>query len=58
MKYVALISDRADYYHRYWEIRNSLEEIKELAREYECNNRFVQIYTISSDFYNKLSGIK
>lgn len=47
MRYVVLIGRRDDSYDRHWVTRNTLEEARKVASEYEKDNRFVtEIYKI------------
>ena len=49
MRYVVLISRRDDSYDRHWVTRNTFEEAKKVASEYDKDNRFVtEIYEIGN----------
>ena len=50
MRYVILISNRSDYYDRYWATRDTLEEARKVAHEYDKDNKYLtSIYEIGKD---------
>lgn len=45
--YIILVTNRRDSYDRTWARRDSLEEAREVAKAYECDNSYTtEIYEI------------
>lgn len=45
--YVILVTNRRDFYDRTWTRRDSLEEAREVAQAYECDNSYTtEIYEL------------
>lgn len=49
-RYIIVIVDRYDFYHRHWVIRDTLEEAQKVAREYDNDHKYqTSIYKIGED---------
>jgi hypothetical protein len=48
--FIVLVTNRFDTYDRYWVRRQTLEEARKVAREYEKNNSHTtEIYELGAD---------
>ena len=50
--FVILCVDRYDYSHRYWVMRDTLEQAEDVAKEYEKKSFTIEIYEINKELYH------
>jgi hypothetical protein len=49
-QYVVLINNKSDYCDRYWVIRNTLEEARAVAKEYNSDGKYLtSVYQIRQE---------